>query len=1010
MRAHRRAVPVALVSILLVASLGLQAGSAAPGVRRPAVAAGLAMDRAPDELDARRGAVTPTQAQREAAARLGATVRWNRFGTPWSLFRVRGALAEGLPADPVGAARTFLADNAQLFRLTAEDVARLELLGNNPIGRGSAVLLRQRFGSLPAGSDGLVALAVMDGRVLYVSSTLSGAASAPAPATIGAVEAWVRAARAMGFGVSADAVRDVRAERGWTAFEVPGLIGTQRVRPVAVPTYTQGVRAAFEAIVLDNEHATGVIAATSFVDGRSGEVLVRHDRVNFDGEPKWSVFDASPKLDHESEDTRVMWCWVPAEGCDRVLALAAPMAGSDGEWDRLQGRIPGVATLFPVTNTTIGNFADSAQGWLSPLTPSDRYRPVSTGRDYSFEWSNDWFESNCDPTTLTPGGNDIDAAIANLFAMHNRMHDWAYHLGFTERTWNLQYHNYGAAPSSREGDPEIGNAQAGALDLGPGLAVARDNANQITLNDGIPGVTNMYLWQPLQAAFYPPCVDGDYDASVIAHEYTHAISNRMVAGPDAGLDPTQSRAMGESWSDLAAVELLSSFGDVPIANENPFAVGPYVTGDLVRGIRNYPMNASPLNYSDIQYDFGSQVHADGEIWSAIQFDIRRAFIRRYGAGTPGVQIRCGNGDLPPHYCPGNRRWIQLIFDAWLLMQSNVDMVDARNAMLVADQMRFAGANQDLLWNGFARRGLGQGATSRSGADNDPNPSFTSPFATEARVTFRPVAASGRRAPRGAEIFVGRYEANAMPVADTIPDEPDQLYPKTPTASLVPGTYEFVARADGFGHVRFRRTLRPGERLTLNVRMPRNEASGHWGAAATGDGVDLANLIDDTEETSWARTGSPPVEGAQVTVDLAGDAPVSIAKVRVGAIPFGRPRFSALRSFRILVCTARGDVACDDAEQFRLLYTSPAAAFPGEPPRPRVPDLNLREFDVPDTTATHVRLVVLTNQCGNEDFQGDRENDPTNDSDCATSQTNAAQLPPQGGNVTVDELQVIGPAT
>ena len=70
----------------------------------------------------------------------------------------------------------------------------------------------------------------------------------------------------------------------------------------------------------------------------------------------------------------------------------------------------------------------------------------------------------------------------------------------------------------------------------------------------------MYLWQPIPAAFYSPCVDGDYDMSVIAHEYTHMISNRMVAGPTSNLSGNQAGAMGESWSDLAAAEFLNSRG------------------------------------------------------------------------------------------------------------------------------------------------------------------------------------------------------------------------------------------------------------------------------------------------------------------------------------------------------------------------------------------------------------------------------------------------------------------
>ena len=121
--------------------------------------------------------------------------------------------------------------------------------------------------------------------------------------------------------------------------------------------------------------------------------------------------------------------------------------------------------------------------------------------------------------------------------------------------------------------------QAGAVSGGSPSYLGRDNANQITLNDGISPITNQYLFQPIAAAFYSPCVDGDMDTSVFGHEYTHLISNRMVAGPDSGLVGLQAGAMGESWSDLDAVEYLHENGYVPTDGENPFAVGAYATGN-----------------------------------------------------------------------------------------------------------------------------------------------------------------------------------------------------------------------------------------------------------------------------------------------------------------------------------------------------------------------------------------------------------------------------------------------
>ena len=43
---------------------------------------------------------------------------------------------------------------------------------------------------------------------------------------------------------------------------------------------------------------------------------------------------------------------------------------------------------------------------------------------------------------------------------------------------------------------------------------------------------------------------------------------------------------------------------------------------------------------------------------------------------------------------------------------------------------------------------------------------------------------------------------------------------------------------------------------------------------------------------------------------------------------------------------------------------------------------LRSFDIPDTQATHLRLVVKTSQCtGGPLFQGDQDADPAVNADC-----------------------------
>ena len=86
----------------------------------------------------------------------------------------------------------------------------------------------------------------------------------------------------------------------------------------------------------------------------------------------------------------------------------------------------------------------------------------------------------------------------------------------------------------------LGNAQSGVL------VGQRDNANMITMPDGVSPITNMYMWQSVAGAFYAPCVDGDYDMGVIGHEYTHMIENRMIGKGGRSTSGHHAGAMGES--------------------------------------------------------------------------------------------------------------------------------------------------------------------------------------------------------------------------------------------------------------------------------------------------------------------------------------------------------------------------------------------------------------------------------------------------------------------------------
>ncbi len=739
-------------------------------------------------------------------------------------------------------------------------------------------------------------------------------------------------------------------------------------------------------------------------------------------------------------DIRKTWCW------DAVLN-GAPVAGCESEVKNLASRGPwdhDMRTNVP-TFTTIGNNANSHERWLATAPVGTLFRPTNPMRNYTFPWTNEWEVRDCPDLgtraapLITPGVSlDISAATTNLFVAHNRMHDWAYHLGLTEENWNAQSYNFGLTNPQGENDPVDGRSQSGAI--APG---SRNNANMGTPPDGSSPVTNMFLWQPQSAAFYAPCADGDYDMQIIGHEYGHMIENRLI-GKGAGRQQHHAGAMGESHGDLFGMEYVNEFNFVPVTDENRYSVGAYATGNKQRAIRNYGMNfpysgdvpepsdnggVNPLNFSAMGYDLtGPQVHADGEIWSATNFEIRQALNAKYDGAFPSsnasLQTRCANGEIPPDLCPGNRRWMQLVFDAMLLMPIAPTMLDARDAQLAADVLRFGGANQNELWRAFAHRGFGANASSSNttaDTDTDPTPDFRSPIHPFANVTFNVTTREGGNNPVSARIYVGHYEAGVSPIADTNPATSGQNLDDT--AAFVAGEYEFVVNAPGYGHLRFHADIKGNSPSTFNIRMPTNYASKTQGAVASGDvnlqhacfgpptipalectsetpadlQASLDGLVDDTESTMWenfetvqaapGESGPVVVDGTKVTVDLAGTDPVRVDRVQVSAMlkPYIRPlpvaganvlfnpnRFTALRSFQIAACNAKSADCSTDAG-FSTVYTAPADSFPSAPPRPVAPEMILRSFDIPTTSATHLRLIVKHSQCTGElAFQGDQD--------------------------------------
>ncbi len=451
----------------------------------------------------------------------------------------------------------------------------------------------------------------------------------------------------------------------------------------------------------------------------------------------------------------------------------------------------------------------------------------------------------------------------------------------------------------------------------------------------------------------------------------------MIAGADAGVVATsgvdgQAAALLEGWADLIAAAFVRE-----TAGGGGFAIGPYVSGNSVRGLRTYAMDASPLNYSNLRgWDgagAGSAVD-DGEVWAATLDEVRRALVAQQGSS-------------------GSSRFLELVFDSLAGLPSDLTMIEARDELLG----QASADERATIWRAFARRGLGERALGAVGSAQ-PRPSFETPReANETTVRFRLRAADeGGKAVRG-RVFVGQYEAGTTPVADTVRST------NTPASvHFVPGRYAFAFQAAGFGLVRKTLTLPAGQSRIVTVSLPTNRASRAKGAAATGPGAGLSALLDDTEATNWTATDSEPVDGDSlaVTVNLAGSRAVTVDRIGISAALSGAEnRFTALRSFTVLACVATSGRNCSAPSHFvalggeRELFTAGA-------PWPTARDLAFRTIDVPNTKATHLRLVVNGNQCTDgEAYRGSLEQDLDHEADCVLGAPEVART------VRAAELQV-----
>lgn len=192
--------------------------------------------------------------------------------------------------------------------------------------------------------------------------------------------------------------------------------------------------------------------------------------------------------------------------------------------------------------------------------------------------------------------------------------------------------------------------------------------------------------------------DGSLDNGIIAHEYGHGISTRLTGGPAVSCLSNQEQP-GEGWSDFFSLIFTT---DSSNQGEDIRGIGTFAFGQPTDGvgIRDYPYStnlfASPYTYDDIKTL--SIPHGVGSVMCAMLWDMYWAFVDQYGFDD---DIYNGTG--------GNNMAIQLVIDGMKLQSCSPGFTDVRDAIILADQLNNGGANNCLIWDVFARRGLGYSA-------------------------------------------------------------------------------------------------------------------------------------------------------------------------------------------------------------------------------------------------------------------------------------------------------------
>jgi Fungalysin metallopeptidase (M36)/Proprotein convertase P-domain/Fungalysin/Thermolysin Propeptide Motif len=559
--------------------------------------------------------------QRTAGAPI--TLEVNEAGTARVLAMTPRFAVAGHATDPEAAARRFLAEHHGVFQLSAEDAASFVVtrVDVEPQSDLRHITLQRVYHGIPV-FHGAITVHMDPGNGVFRALGDEGYRSAPPTnrQVLTPAEAVVAAGKALGLAELAPALasRDGQPTTFTTRRTLDGITVEPRIFQVAPDDH----RFAYQATLSWLDDRRQPQGALVLVDAQDGALLFHSSLVDtFSG----LVYAASPGAN-------------PAVDLRTLVSFDGNPTASPGGW-------------VDATRKTRGNNVIAATDLDHDdiVGPADSQPTASASNVFSFPF---------DP--LVDAVMFQDAAVTNAFYLVNDFHDRTYTLGFTEAAGNFQTDNFGKGG--------LGNDEV-QIDVQDGGGTS--NAFFTSAVEGSRPRVTLFLFS-LNGG---PREDSAFDPSVVYHENTHGLANRVVGGGTPGcLAGVQSGGMGEGWGDFLAASFLG----------NP-VIGAYVSGNATVGVRTASMAASPFTYANIQDGTMTEVHNAGEIWAAALWDARSAL---------------GAAVLNP-----------LIVQGMKLTPCNPTMLQARDAILSADAILNGGANRCALFTAFAGRLMGSGASS-----------------------------------------------------------------------------------------------------------------------------------------------------------------------------------------------------------------------------------------------------------------------------------------------------------